>query len=135
VLADITKRVDDELTRIFKTNSSVLNFVLKHERKQVLIRNLAAEIMRVEGLSMSFDAAKYQRVIKDFAKQFATSALQHAEEKALSDAERARRIWEADRIKRAEEHIDSLEKETLHANREEDWAKAEIQKRILQKTD
>lgn len=135
MLSDIEKRVDEDLTRIFQSKRDVLNWLLKHERKPLLVRNLAVEISRLEGLSMTFNAEKYKRVIKDFARQFATSALQYAEEQALTHGERTRRIWEADRIKRAEEHVVDLEKETLRANQDEDWAKAEIQKRVLQKTD
>lgn len=135
MLDDVTKRVDAELTRLFHTNQNCLKFLLNHERKTLLIRNLCNEIYKAEKLVINFDVNKYQRVIKDFTRQFATSALQHLEEKLLTEAERNRRIKEANRLVDAQEFIDDLEKETLRANQDEDWAKAEIQKRILSKTD
>lgn len=139
MIAEVTKKFDAELTKVFKQKPDILRFLLKHERKDRCILNLCAEISRAEQYRINVSVENYSKIIKDFARMFARAALTYAEEKALSDAERARRIWESDRLNRAEQFAEDLEKETLNANKDEDWAREikarreaeQVQERIL----
>ena len=111
MISDVTKRFDNALTDAFKIKQNVLNFLLNHERKKLVIDKLCEQILLAERGVIIMTAEKYQSLIKDIALFFAQNAILHKEEQILSDTERLRRIADADRLKHAQENFDTMTKE------------------------
>lgn len=109
---EVQKEFDTFLIHTFK-NESIRNYLINHERKERVIDRVCDQIEQCERavFSIKFDAYKYRTVIYECAKLFSDTALKHAEEKALSYAEKQRRIHEADHIKRCEEFMVDMDKE------------------------
>lgn len=108
---EVTKRFDEEIDKIFKNRPEITRFIKNHERKELVVRNLCAEIIKCEKFSLNFDCNKYSKVIGSVARMFASHAIRFAEESIVSENEKRRRIAEADKVKRAEEAMLILEKE------------------------
>jgi hypothetical protein len=109
MIADVKKIFDQELTAAFGTNQNVLNFLIKHERKEICLNNLCANLISIEKRVIVFNAEKYRYVIKNVAMMFADRALKVAEESALSKAERTRREDQSRQIEIAKETIQEFE--------------------------
>lgn len=108
--SDVEKIFDESLERVFGSSPNVLKFLKLHERKQICLNNLCAEIITCEKRSLIFNAEHYREVIYEVAvNMFARKALEHAEQKAMSSAERGRREDEARRIEIAKEEIKEFE--------------------------
>lgn len=112
---EIEEKFDGWIKAKFKENSEVLNFLLKHERKQVCITRLSEQIRLAElsNIRGRFNSEKYHWLIADVAAFFCDRALEYAREKAVSEAERQRRTSESLRLKEAESMLHELEKEAL----------------------
>jgi hypothetical protein len=91
------------IEKTFKPKESVKNFLLKHERKELCINNLVTALKTLELTKPQLlGKDEVKQISEDFARMFCKAALDYAEEKALSEAERQRRISEAERIKNLE---------------------------------
>lgn len=110
-LIDVRNKFDQTIDSIFKDKPIFISFLKKHERKELVLKNLCEEIVKCERYSLSFNANKYNTVITEVVKMFATNAIKHAEEKLISQAEITRRQKASDTIKNAEETMLILEKE------------------------
>ena len=111
----LRKKFDSSLEAIYKSRPEVLKFILKHERKEICIKNLYVEIMHAEGLNLIPNLDVYDTLIKDVAKLFARTCLEHKEQELLSAAERKRREQNAEqnRLREAGELMKDLEKEAF----------------------
>ena len=99
MIQDITKRFDKALSDMLDGHTEVKNFVLNHERKPVVLKNLCEQIMGCEKNLLVFDVSRYQQVIDSTAGLFAKTAIGVAEQHAVSDLERQRRIDEQEKEK------------------------------------
>jgi len=105
--AEVEKKFDDAIREVFKNRSQVVNFLLRHERKNICIDNLCSEILKCEKhhFSINFDAGKYDYVIKEVAKMFAQSSLGYLEQSIMSRAAKVARETEANKYKEAEAEL------------------------------
>lgn len=115
MLAEVTIEFDKELKSLFKAKPAVLSHLLNHERRPIVLESLCDQIKLCErqDFSIKFDAVKYQYVIKEIAKYWATNALRYAEEQAVSRIERQRRIDEGNKLNEAQGLMDEMEAEAL----------------------
>lgn len=104
---------DHYLKQIFISKPDVARYLLKHERRSLVIENCCEQIRiaEISNIRQNFDISKYHLVISECAKLFAQTALKHAEEQEVSRLERQRRIDEANRIKAIEEEFEADQKE------------------------
>lgn len=109
MLSEVKIIFDEEIAKRFQSNEAVKNFLLRHERREICLNNLCAEISRIEGLSINFNAEKYRYTIAQVVNMFATRALEVHEQKLLSNAERRRREDENRRIEIAKETLQEFE--------------------------
>lgn len=111
MIAEVRELFDQALTNKFGTKKEILNYFLKHPRKELCITNLCEQIKECERrtYSFTFDSNLYRQTIKDVALMFASQALRKAEEDHLSSLERTRREEQNRRIERAKEEIQEFE--------------------------
>jgi len=111
---EVARCFDSFLVSTFKAES-IRNYLLNHERKQVCIGKVCEQIRIAElsNLKGRFDLWRWRQVIEACAGIFANAALNHAEEKALTQAERTRRLDEACRMDNLKAEFDALAEEAL----------------------
>lgn len=109
MISDVRKIFDDYLTKKFKTNQSILNFFMKHERKEICLNNLCAEIMAIENRRLDFNAYTYVELIEAVAKMFCERSLTVQDQKLMSTNERRRLEDENRRLEIAKETIQEFE--------------------------
>lgn len=82
----------------FKDKREVLNFLMNHERKNLCLDNLCAQIAECErrALRIGFDAKTYEWTINDVAVMFCKQALRKAAEDSMTQAERVRKSMAVD---------------------------------------
>ena len=114
MLEDVTKRFDQALESKFKARPDVLNFLTKHERKNLCINRLCEQIVRAENYSISIKVETYSGIIKDIALMFANACLKKAEEDHYSQAQRTAITRQQDALKDAEGLLKDLEKDTIN---------------------
>lgn len=110
----VTAAFDRSLRRTFETKPEILAFLHRHERKGVCIERLCEQIQAAENaanIGGRFDVRRFEMFIDTTAMMFANAALTYAEEKAISSAEATRRQIERDKIERAQEIMNEMEKE------------------------
>lgn len=112
----LVREFDKAVDKLFEKHSSseiMAKFVKTHERKELVINNLYDQVVLVEksNIKTRFTTQKYEELIDCVAKMFARNCIEKAEQDALSWSEIARRVSEADTIKRAAECIEDLEAE------------------------
>lgn len=106
---------DKFLEETFLTKPEILKFVLNHERKDIVINNLCDQIIRLERYNINFNAEKYRFIIRSMAKTFATVCLEHHRQQSLSSLEKIRIRNESENIQRAQEIMDTIERESPEA--------------------
>jgi hypothetical protein len=96
-------------------NEEIRRFLWNHERKPKVIDNLCEQIKICEkrDYSIKFDAKKYAKVIHETAKMFCEAALEKAKQDQLTQAERQRRIDEADKINQIEQEFEAEQAEAM----------------------
>ena len=106
MIKEITSAFDKEVDKL-PLASQVRDWLKHHERKEIALRGLIEQIKicEVKLGSFRFDVAKYHAVTESFVKTFATLALRHAEDIAVSALERQRLIDDANRIDNIKEKI------------------------------
>lgn len=101
---EIQKHFDEFINETFKTNTAIRDFILNHERKNICIDNLTMHLKKIELTRPNYVGPGEVRLLaKDYARMFSRAALDHKEEQLLSEAERNRKISEADYFKNLEE--------------------------------
>jgi len=106
---EVVKIFDFWIIHKFK-NESIRNYLIDHERKNICIDALCAEIMKCEKL-IFFNTDKYKTVIEATARMFCDVALKWAYDHNLSQAEKARLQQKEDIYKLASEAMTELEEE------------------------
>lgn len=103
------------LVKTFFKKPLVLNYLLNHERRPLVIDNLCFEISGIESMRVGkkFNKAKLIMLVEDIARMFAAHAVEHKEQQLLSKAEINRRITESSRMADIEAEFDDLQKEAL----------------------
>jgi len=114
--ANVEKIFDNWIQIKFAHKNDLKNFLLKHERKKLVIENTCYQILRAENYNVLADINKYKTVIESCANIFAKVALEHVEKSMKSKIQLQLERQEHDRIKDAEEHMKDLEKEALSDN-------------------
>ncbi len=103
----------------FGAKPNVYTYLVNHERKDKCIDEITAQIRMAEisNIRHRLDLGRIQLMAEAGARMFCSAAIQHAEERALSGAERQRRIDNANRLTSlADELIDNgiIQGETSH---------------------
>jgi len=106
---------DKFLEETLAPKPEILKFVLNHERKDLVLNNLCDQILRAERYNFNFNAEKYRFIIRSMAKTFATVCLEHHRQQALSSLEKIRIRNESENIQRAQEIMDTIERESPEA--------------------
>lgn len=110
---DLEIDFDKEIDRLFKEHPvSYANVFKKHERKHVVVNNLARELRQAEIACGHLASPKTRQEIIQFGVNiFCKNVIREKEEQILSSLEVERRIAEASRIKTLEEKAEYEEKE------------------------
>jgi N-methylhydantoinase B/oxoprolinase/acetone carboxylase alpha subunit len=110
---DVEKLFDASLRRTLKsTKPEILRFILSHERKPKCIDSLTHQIRMLEFSAPRMASKKnVESLIESIAALFGRNSLEEREKQIMSEAEKKRRMHEADVIKDAEQHISELERE------------------------
>lgn len=90
---EVEQVFDAFVKRIYESKGSdIVRFFTKHERKNLCLDNLCAQIKGVERsrMSLRFDKQLYTIFIEDVAAKFCGDALRYAKEQALTRAEQER---------------------------------------------
>lgn len=107
----IENSFNKEVSRIFETKPQIKDMILNHERKSICIENIAAEVRKTEWSdTYKFRKDQIEDLGREYAKTFSKLALQHAEEKLLSAAERDRREREAREMAEMDKIIEEMDK-------------------------
>lgn len=115
MIADVSQRFNDHISKVFVSKPEVRNFLLNHERKANCIANLCEQIRIAElsNIRHTFNVLKYSRVIESVVEMFCSACLKHKEEELLSRAERQKRLDEANTLEYAKELIQDLEDDAI----------------------
>lgn len=110
----VAEYFDSWIIATFKAEN-LRNYLLRHERKPICITRICEQIRIAElsNIRKRFDIWRYRQVVEACARMFADAALKHAEEQALSHAERMRRVDEASAMDNIKAEFDEMEKEVL----------------------
>ena len=109
----ITERFNKKVREIFGEKPEVMRFLMNHERKNVLIENLAAEINKLENSLVKTKVDSLNMVIDDFTVMFCRAALDTKETETRSYVESMRLEREAQAQK---ELHDELERDYEQSN-------------------
>lgn len=88
--SDVEKRVNAYLTETFLDKPEIYRFLSKHERKDLFIDNLCAQI-RSSELTLGFGGLgkkRYTYLIREMTKTFCRVALSHAEQAQMTAAQK-----------------------------------------------
>jgi len=81
----IEQNLDDFIRHTFREKTDLKNFLLRHERKQLVIDNIDNQIRLAELGYRKLNRGKILQLIEAGCKMFVRAALQHAEEARLSE--------------------------------------------------
>lgn len=104
---------DSFINQIFKDKPEIAKYLLRHERRPLVINSCCEQIAIAEGsnIKKTFDVSKYRLIIGECAKIFGKVAVNHAEQSALSRLERIRQIEDAHRLDKIAEEFAEDQKE------------------------
>lgn len=113
----VARIFDQTINERFKAKPNVRDFLIRHERKEVVLNNICQQIRMCElsSIRTKFDAEKLLWVVTEMAVFFAKTALDHKQEQMLSKAEVNRRVSDADKFKQLQEQFDKDQEEALSA--------------------
>lgn len=133
MIQEIKVRFDSALREKFSQKADVLNFLLKHERKNLCITNIAEQILRAENYNINISIKTYDKIIKDIALMFARAVIEHVEQQHMSAIKKAQIRAKEDAIKNAELMLKDLEKDSVNEKGlteiERDLLRHEVKKR------
>lgn len=112
---NVEKIFDEFLVETLSQKPDVLRYIKGHERKKLVIENLCEEIIRAEQYNFNFNAEKYRYVIRSMAKTFGTVCLEHHRQSNLSQLEKIRIRNESEKLKTAQETLETIERESPEA--------------------
>lgn len=113
ITTDLETIFDKAIEDKFQYRMEIIRFLKTHERKQFVIEKIKEQIKLVEWTNPRLmTGPKRQKFIQDMAIMFAQAALEHKRQSLLTQGERNLMIREADKIKRAEDMVEQLEKES-----------------------
>ena len=112
---EVTKLFDSWIAAKFAGQEAVRSFLLRHERKRLCVDCLCEQIRIAElsRIGKVFNAFRYKYLINQCAQMFCTFALKHAEDDALSRAEKQRRQDEANHFQQLEAEMAEMTDEAL----------------------
>lgn len=99
MIEDVKRIFLERIRDQYRDKPDELKFLLSHERKEICLNHLCAEIQKAERrlYKITFETAQYKHLIHAMTDFFATTALKHKGETLLTEGERYRRIKEASR--------------------------------------
>lgn len=114
LLFDVTQRFDAHLRKLFQeSNKEVLNFLLKHERKQLCLNNLCNQILVAEASSkVKVNIDSFQLLIEETAKLFANAAIDARIHELMTPAEKTRRQSEVSKLDEIKSVVVEVDRET-----------------------
>lgn len=86
------------LSIMFKNKPDLIKFFERHERKDLLIANLAKELW---GLTIEYPGTKkehIEEIVSDFTRSFCRNALKYEEERHMTSLQREMTIKKAQKI-------------------------------------
>lgn len=95
-------------------SQNLRKYLLEHERKAICVDRLCDQIQRAEqaaNIGRPFDITRFNLFIESTARMFCKTALDHAEQEALSHAEKQRQRTEAGHIEDCKAAMVDLENE------------------------
>ena len=98
---------DDEVDRLFKSKPDIHSFIKNHERRPKLMENLKSQVFETQLKNPKLlSQATLKAIGKEFAKTFSTLCIRYAEQQALSEAEKRRRIHEEHHFNEIQEELE-----------------------------
>lgn len=114
MIAEIRRLFDDAIKDKLKSKPELMRIIIKHERKESCLDNIARELRAVEFSGIKMTKNTRDQVIKDCAIMFAKAAIQHLEEREMSAMAKRKMIDDANRIKEAESMLQDITKEAIN---------------------
>lgn len=90
----VDKIFERYINTTFGMNEAVKTFLLKHEKRPLLINNLLKEINRLEHSAIKTNTEHIELVVGSFAAMFARAALLSKEQSLMSESEQIRQTRE-----------------------------------------
>ena len=114
--SEIETEFDSFITTEFADKPEEKKFLLRHERRNLVIRNLCKQVTQVFDRGLDPDRETFKVMIADCSRLFCRAALQEFEWRQASQAEKVRRITSKDAHEFAEKMAEELaEKAVVHA--------------------
>jgi hypothetical protein len=111
---DLRKQFDHWIVSKFETMPDVRDMLMNHERKNAVLETMATQIRLFElGNWKDHNRAVMYRklIVETVADMFSRTALEYAEQQALSDLEKSRLRSEATRIEDLKEQFAEMQKD------------------------
>lgn len=107
---EVKKILDSHITKTYILEPDKINFLLNHERKNLLIDNLVREIRAAQlKTKLIFDKETMQGIVRDFCNMFCKSALVYKHDQLKSDIQRTRDQLKRERESKLNNFSDDLE--------------------------
>lgn len=113
MISEVQAIFNNRIKHKFGLKEDIFRYLYRHERKDICIGKICEQIREIERrlYSITFNAEVYRGLIENMADFFCLQALTYAEEKALSQAERQRRLDESAYYETIGEEIKEIETE------------------------
>lgn len=104
-----------EIKRVFGERQTIIDFILKHERKDRCIDNICHQVMLSEKSARRhlMELKNFETFVRDIARIFASTCIEHKHEELLSSLARQGKINEINRISELEQKWDSYQQEAV----------------------
>ncbi len=104
-----------EIKKVFGERQTLIDFILKHERKERCIDNICAQVILSERSVKRhlMDLKNFEIFVRDIARIFASTCIEHKHEELLSNLARQGKINEINRIAELEKKWDSYKEEAV----------------------
>lgn len=98
MIKKIQELYEKKINETFRDSPLVRHYLLTHERREVLFKNLLGEINKLEHAMLRFDILALEEVVNSLTLMFAKAAILNKEQDLISNAEKNRQIaeYEAD---------------------------------------
>ena len=115
MLQTVTVLFDTYIKSKLDQKPEVMKAVLNHERKQVCLQNLCAQIKAVEAINPAWNKGLMIKTVDSVADLFMKSVLEHWKQSAMSELVRKQKTAEADKMANANEVLEEYNREALEA--------------------
>lgn len=107
MIIGVEKIFDDHVRKQLGHKKNVADFIINHERKPEILKNICTQILTAEhkGRRLYIDSVRFSQLIRAGADIFIGAALEQKEQSLLTQAEKQRRIDESNKLENLKDEI------------------------------